>query len=88
MSESFLPFSRPTIDEATIDRLEEKGFVQRMRSSVDRRVVKVTLTEKGQQIADRITEVAVNALNHHLQGFTNAEVAQFKDFLRRMIANT
>lgn len=71
-----------------LDRLEEKGFVQRMRSSVDRRVVEVTLTEKGRQIADRMTEVAVDALNHHLHGFTNAEVAQFKDFLRRMIANT
>ena len=70
-----------------LDRLEEKGFVYRTRSSVDRRVVEVTLTEKGRQIADRMTKVAVDALNHHLRGFSDSEVAQFKDFLRRMIAN-
>lgn len=70
-----------------LDRLEEKGFVQRTRSNEDRRVVQVELTAKGEQLADRMTEVAVNALNHHLRGFTNDEVTQFKDFLRRMIAN-
>jgi len=70
-----------------LDRLEEKDFVQRTRSKLDRRVVEVTLTAKGQQFAGRMTEVAVEALNHHLRGFTNTEIAQFKDFLRRMIAN-
>jgi len=70
-----------------LDRLEEKGFVQRTRSHADRRVVQVALTPKGVLLADRMTEVAVNALNHHLRGFDVDEVGQFKDFLRRMIAN-
>ena len=70
-----------------LDRLEENGFVQRTRSCADRRVVEVELTPKGVQLADRMTEVAVTALNHHLRGFTTDEVGQFKNFLRRMIAN-
>ena len=70
-----------------LDRLEEKGFVQRTRSSEDRRVVQVELTPKGEQLADRMTQVAVTALNHHLAGFNLDEVEQFKGFLRRMIAN-
>ncbi|HJV72737.1 MAG TPA: MarR family transcriptional regulator [Noviherbaspirillum sp.] len=70
-----------------LDRLEEKGFVQRSRSSTDRRVVEVSLTDKGRQIADRMTEVAVDMLNQHLHGFTLNEVEQFKIFLRRMINN-
>lgn len=70
-----------------LDRLEEKEFVQRTRSSADRRVVEVSLTAKGKQLADQMTQVAVDSLNHHLRGFTDVEVAQFKDFLRRMIAN-
>jgi DNA-binding MarR family transcriptional regulator len=72
----------------TLDRLEEKGFVQRTRSSEDRRVVQVELTAKGKQLADRMTQVAIDTLNHHLRDFTAPEVAQFKDFLKRMIANT
>jgi len=70
-----------------LDRLEEKGFIQRTRSSADRRVVEVTLTTKGKQLADKMTQVVVDTLNHHLRGFTETEIAQFKDFLRRMIAN-
>lgn len=70
-----------------LDRLEEKGFVQRSRSSVDRRIVEVSLTPKGKQLADRMTQVAIESLNHHLRNFSTAEVAQFKDFLRRMIAD-
>lgn len=71
-----------------LDRLEEKGFVQRTRSNEDRRVVEVSLTTKGRQLADEMTQVAVNALNHHLRDFSESEIAQFKDFLRRMVANT
>jgi DNA-binding MarR family transcriptional regulator len=70
-----------------LDRLEEKGIIERARSSADRRVVEVSLTSKGHQLADRMIEVVIDSLNHHLRGFSTAEIAQFKDFLRRMIAN-
>jgi DNA-binding MarR family transcriptional regulator len=70
-----------------LDRLEEKGFVQRTRSHEDRRVVQVELTAKGKQLGDQMTQVVIDGLNHHLRGFSAAEIAQFKDFLRRMLAN-
>ena len=34
-----------------IDRLEQKGLVERSRISPDRRVITIALTEKGQQLA-------------------------------------
>jgi DNA-binding MarR family transcriptional regulator len=71
-----------------LDRLEEKGFIQRTRSCADRRVVEVALTSKGTELADQMTQVVIDALNHHLRGFSAAEVAQFTDFLKRMIANS
>lgn len=70
-----------------LDRLEEKDFIKRTRSSEDRRLVQVELTPKGKQLADQMTQVLIDAMNHHLRGFTMKEVDQFKDFLRRMIAN-
>lgn len=71
----------------TLDRLEEKGFVHRARSSADRRIVQVELTDKGRNLADQMTQVVINVLNQHLRGFSSEEIAQFKDFLLRMIAN-
>jgi len=71
-----------------LDRLEEKEFIRRTRSNTDRRIVEVALSDKGKQIADQMIQVVVDALNHHLRGFTPSEVDQFKDFLRRMISNT
>jgi DNA-binding MarR family transcriptional regulator len=71
-----------------LDRLEEKGFIRRLRSNADRRVVEVSLTEKGKSLADQMTLVAINALNHHLRGFTPEELDQFKGYLRRMVSNT
>jgi len=71
----------------TLDRLEEKGFIQRTRSSADRRIVQVELTAKGRKLADQMTQVVINMLNHYLRGFNPEEVAQFKNFLLRMIAN-
>lgn len=70
-----------------LDRLEEKGFVCRNRSQADRRVVHIELSEKGRALADRMTLAAIEALNHHLQGFSPDEVELLKVFLRRMIAN-
>lgn len=37
-----------------IDSLEQKGFVMRSRSSEDRRVIMIELTQKGQQIYKQI----------------------------------
>lgn len=70
-----------------LDRLEEKGFIARTRSQADRRVVHIELSDKGRALADRMSGVAIEALNHHLRNFSPAEVEQLKAFLRRMIAN-
>lgn len=71
-----------------LDRLEDKGFVERSRDAGDRRVVQVSLTGKGKAMADQMTQATIACLNHHLRGFSPAEAAQFNDFLKRMIANT
>lgn len=71
-----------------LDRMEEKELIKRTRSSEDRRVVHVELTAKGRQLAEQVTQVAVDALNHHLRGFSAQDITQLKDFLRRMIANS
>jgi DNA-binding MarR family transcriptional regulator len=70
-----------------LDRLEEKDLLRRERSATDRRVVNLHLTPKGRKIANRIWPIVVDGMHVHLEGFTREELAQFNDFLARMIAN-
>ena len=70
-----------------LDRLEEKELLRRERSELDRRVVHLHLTPKGKKIASKIWPIVVEGMHVHLDGFRKDELAQFNDFLARMIAN-
>lgn len=71
----------------TLDRLESKGLVQRVRSSEDRRVVNLELTAEGRQTAKKIPAALCHVQNAHLQGFTHDEWQQLKGLLRRILGN-
>ena len=71
----------------SLDRLEAKGLVRRERSTEDRRVVNLVLTDEGQAVAGQVPAVLAEVLNGHLQGFTEAEWRQLLGFLQRMLAN-
>lgn len=70
-----------------LDRLEEKDLVRRERSELDRRVVNLHLTAKGRKVANKIWPIVVDGMHVHLDGFKKDELAQFNDFLARMLAN-
>ena len=70
-----------------LDRLEAKGLVRRVRSSEDRRVVNLELSDEGRRAAAEIPKVLCGVLNAHLQGFAAEEVVQLKSMLQRMLAN-
>jgi DNA-binding MarR family transcriptional regulator len=70
-----------------LDRLEAKGLLVRSRSATDRRVVVLTLTEQGRDLTTRIPHHLARVYNQHLTGFNHEEFVQFKQMLRRLIAN-
>ena len=70
-----------------LDRLEAKGFLRRVRSCEDRRVVRLELTEQGARIAQMLPTVLSEVANAHLLGFTRAEVDTLLDMLARMWHN-
>ncbi len=71
----------------TLDRLESKGLVRRVRSQEDRRVVQLEITEAGQATCTQIPPVLSRAIDLHLRGFSVQEAETLAGLLRRMIAN-
>jgi DNA-binding MarR family transcriptional regulator len=69
----------------TLDRLEAKGLVRRVRSSEDRRVVNIELTGDGIATAKQIPTVLCRVQNEHLRGFTDQEWQLLKGMLRRVL---
>ncbi|TDP74916.1 MarR family winged helix-turn-helix transcriptional regulator [Roseateles toxinivorans] len=70
-----------------IDRLERKGLCSRERSSEDRRVVNVALTEEGRRSAALVPGVLSDVMNGHLAGFSHQEWQLLMQFLKRMLLN-
>lgn len=71
----------------TLDRLEAKGLLRRTRSSEDRRIIKIELTETGKEKGHQIPPCVDRVLDQHLRGFSPDEVALLRHMLRRMLAN-
>src|SRR5690606_21688477 len=67
----------------TLDRLETKGLLRRVRNDEDRRVVKIELTELGHEKAKSIPACIARVLNHHLRGFSTEEHSQLQHLLSR-----
>ena len=70
-----------------LDRLETKHLIRRVRSSDDRRVVNLELTEDGAKAARLIPGVLCEVQNAHLAGFTVPEWEALKTSLHRMLGN-
>jgi DNA-binding MarR family transcriptional regulator len=71
-----------------IDRLEKRGLLTRVRSSEDRRAVRLALTPEGQDIAARMPPIFTSVTDRLLAGFTPEEVGFLKSMLRRVLVNS
>ena len=70
-----------------LDRLESKGLVRRVRSSEDRRVVNLELTDEGRVAAKQIPATLCSVQNANMRGFSVEEWQTLKVMLRRILAN-
>jgi MarR family transcriptional regulator, multiple antibiotic resistance protein MarR len=70
-----------------LDRLQDKGLIQRTRLDDDRRCIRIELTEAGRTLAPQLPTAAINAINKSLAGFTAEEHQLLNTLLGRMIDN-
>ena len=68
-----------------IDRLVDKGIIERERCTDDRRVVQLRLTDEGMRAAVQVPDI-VKSVNHAaLSPLSPDELAQFHAYLRRIL---
>lgn len=70
-----------------LDKLEHKELLARSRSNDDRRIVNLTLTEKGHQLAEQIPEIVPPVLNARLKQFSPAEFEELRRLLDKFIGD-
>ncbi|MFI5304743.1 MAG: MarR family winged helix-turn-helix transcriptional regulator [Nitrospiria bacterium] len=68
-----------------INRLEEKGYIERKRTKSDRRLVLIHLTEKGLKIMAKAPEPAQGKLLHGLQNLSQKEVLGLYESLQKIV---
>jgi DNA-binding MarR family transcriptional regulator len=68
-----------------LDRLEKKGLCKRVRSTEDRRVVRVELTPDGEAAIAEVPAVLASVMNAHLAGFSKTEWLALKSYLKRVV---
>lgn len=71
----------------SLHRLEAKGLLRRERSTQDRRVVHLHLSDEGRAVAEHVPGVLADVLNAHLGGFSHDEWQLLLRLLQRMLAN-
>ncbi|PKG58704.1 MULTISPECIES: MarR family winged helix-turn-helix transcriptional regulator [unclassified Shewanella] len=69
-----------------LDKLESKGFIERVHSTEDRRSVSVGLTEKGFAIIDEAIEEHVRIQHQLVQQLSDAEKPELNQLLKTWLA--
>lgn len=67
-----------------VDRLMEKGMVDRWRDESDRRVVMVSTTERGTGVAELLVDNGVNVLKRIFEGVSERDREAFLELLDRI----
>ncbi|CAN5422020.1 hypothetical protein BH10PSE12_BH10PSE12_28890 [soil metagenome] len=70
-----------------VDRLVEKGWIERRIDKDDRRVKRLFLTSAAAPLLEELILLGEDEQRNQLAGVTSAELAVMSDVLNRMIAN-
>jgi DNA-binding MarR family transcriptional regulator len=68
----------------TLDRMVESGWVERVRSTHDRRAQHIHLTARGRALAERARRISATMEEHALAALSQAERALLIELLRKI----
>lgn len=71
----------------SIKRLEEAGFVTKVKDEKDSRTTWLYLSDKGRDVHDSIRATIIQTEETLVQGMTPEEINLFRDYLKKAITN-
>lgn len=71
----------------SIDRLEQKGFLQRVANDSDRRIINIFPTKKAQELVDEIAPISTIFNQEMTEGFSSDEKKTLIELLKRVYIN-
>jgi DNA-binding MarR family transcriptional regulator len=74
----------PTSVTNIIDRLEQQGFVHRVRHPTDRRTTLAEITPEGRRVVEAATKVAAGDIELGIGGLSPTELDQLTTLLRKV----
>lgn len=69
-----------------VDRLENKGLVERCRAASDRRAINIRLTDAGKDAARKCLVVTKEFNNAIKEGLSEQEISMFSTILQKIIS--
>jgi DNA-binding MarR family transcriptional regulator len=70
-----------------IDRLERDEFIKRERNDIDRRVIYLKLTNKGNQLISDLIPIGTKFSDDLIVGIDEQELAIYEKVLKKMLSN-
>ena len=70
-----------------LDQMEKNGLITRQRSTANRRIILVSLTEKARQYQKKYEEISEQMTQLTYTGFTEEEIQIYENMLRRIKNN-
>lgn len=68
-------------------RMEAEGLIERRRTNADRRAAVVRLTESGEAMYSRLSDIVSAGRDVVFRGFSPREIEEFVGYLDRLIEN-
>ena len=70
-----------------LDNLEKGGHIKRVRDVNDKRTINIKLTKKNKALQDKFLQVSNEMRNIFYKDFTEEEIDEFENYLRRLLEN-
>lgn len=70
-----------------LDRMEERGFLNRVPDRKDRRQLRIVLTPKAKALNDYYNDVSDEMSRIFYEGFSDHEIGEFENSLEKILQN-